>query len=30
MTTKLDESLFPEHYAISLSGEPTMYPKLPD
>lgn len=29
-TTKLDESLFPEHYAISLSGEPTMYPKLPD
>ena len=26
---KLDESLFPEHYAISLSGEPTMYPKLP-
>ena len=29
-TTKLDESLFPEHYAISLSGEPTMYPKLPE
>jgi tRNA wybutosine-synthesizing protein 1 len=28
--TKLDESLFPQHYAISLSGEPTMYPKLPD
>lgn len=28
--SKLDESLFPEHYAISLSGEPTMYPKLPD
>ena len=28
-TTKLDESFFPEHYAISLSGEPTMYPKLP-
>lgn len=27
---KLDESLFPAHYAISLSGEPTMYPKLPD
>jgi len=26
---KLDESLFPSHYAISLSGEPTMYPKLP-
>ena len=26
---KLDESLFPQHYAISLSGEPTMYPKLP-
>ena len=27
---KLDESLFPSHYAISLSGEPTMYPKLPE
>ena len=27
---KLDESLYPTHYAISLSGEPTMYPKLPD
>ncbi len=27
---KLDESLKPSHYAISLSGEPTMYPKLPD
>ncbi|HJU58277.1 MAG TPA: 4-demethylwyosine synthase TYW1 [Nitrososphaeraceae archaeon] len=27
---KLDESLFPAHYAISLSGEPTMYPKLPN
>ena len=27
---KLDESLVPAHYAISLSGEPTMYPKLPD
>jgi len=26
---KLHESLFPAHYAISLSGEPTMYPKLP-
>jgi tRNA wybutosine-synthesizing protein 1 len=26
---KLYESLFPSHYAISLSGEPTMYPKLP-
>ena len=26
---KLDESLYPAHYAISLSGEPTMYPKLP-
>jgi tRNA wybutosine-synthesizing protein 1 len=26
---KLYESLFPAHYAISLSGEPTMYPKLP-
>jgi tRNA wybutosine-synthesizing protein 1 len=26
---KLDESLSPTHYAISLSGEPTMYPKLP-
>lgn len=26
---KLDESIFPQHYAISLSGEPTMYPKLP-
>ncbi|HET8719931.1 MAG TPA: 4-demethylwyosine synthase TYW1, partial [Candidatus Nitrosotenuis sp.] len=29
-TKKLDESLFPAHYAISLSGEPTMYPKLPE
>ena len=28
--TKLDESLLPSHYSISLSGEPTMYPKLPD
>ena len=27
---KLDESLLPRHYAISLSGEPTMYPKLPE
>ncbi len=27
---KLDGSLLPAHYAISLSGEPTMYPKLPD
>lgn len=27
---KIDESLLPTHYAISLSGEPTMYPKLPD
>ena len=26
---KIDESLLPTHYAISLSGEPTMYPKLP-
>jgi tRNA wybutosine-synthesizing protein 1 len=26
---KLDESLLHTHYAISLSGEPTMYPKLP-
>jgi tRNA wybutosine-synthesizing protein 1 len=26
---KLDESMLPAHYAISLSGEPTMYPKLP-
>lgn len=27
---RLDESLLPAHYAISLSGEPTMYPKLPE
>ena len=27
---KIDESLMPSHYAISLSGEPTMYPKLPE
>tara|TARA_B100000959_G_scaffold4887_1_gene5096 strand:- start:1167 stop:1901 length:735 start_codon:yes stop_codon:yes gene_type:complete len=26
---KIEESLTPSHYAISLSGEPTMYPKLP-
>ena len=26
---KLDEAQLPSHYAISLSGEPTMYPKLP-
>lgn len=26
---KLNEALRPAHYAISLSGEPTMYPKLP-
>jgi tRNA wybutosine-synthesizing protein 1 len=26
---KLDEALLPQHYAISLSGEPSMYPKLP-
>ena len=26
----LDESQLPTHYAISLSGEPTMYPMLPD
>ncbi len=30
ITKKLDESLLPAHYAISLSGEPTMYPKLPE
>jgi tRNA wybutosine-synthesizing protein 1 len=29
-TKKLDESLLPSHYAISLSGEPTMYPRLPE
>jgi len=28
--SKLDESLLPSHYAISLSGEPTMYPQLPE
>jgi tRNA wybutosine-synthesizing protein 1 len=27
---RIDESLKPNHYAISLSGEPTMYPKLPE
>ncbi len=27
---KIEESLLPSHYAISLSGEPTMYPKLPE
>ena len=27
---RLDESLLPTHYAILLSGEPTMYPKLPE
>lgn len=27
--SRLREALFPAHYAISLSGEPTMYPKLP-
>lgn len=27
---RLDESLLPSHYAVSLSGEPTMYPKLPE
>ncbi len=27
---KLHEALMPTHYAISLSGEPTMYPKLPE
>ena len=26
----LKEALEPTHYAISLSGEPTLYPKLPD
>jgi tRNA wybutosine-synthesizing protein 1 len=27
---KLKEAMFPSHYAISLSGEPTMYPRLPE
>ena len=26
---KVQESILPQHYAISLSGEPSMYPKLP-
>jgi len=26
----LNEALTPSHYSISLSGEPTMYPKLPE
>ncbi len=26
---KFEESLLPNHFAISLSGEPTLYPKLP-
>lgn len=26
---KVEESILPQHYAISLSGEPSMYPKLP-
>ena len=26
---KVKEAMMPSHYAISLSGEPTMYPKLP-
>ncbi|MBE44392.1 MAG: 4-demethylwyosine synthase TYW1 [Thaumarchaeota archaeon] len=26
---KVKEAMIPSHYAISLSGEPTMYPKLP-
>ncbi len=29
-SAKIDESLLPSHYAISLSGEPTMYPRLPE
>lgn len=29
-STLLDESQTPSHYAISLSGEPTMYPRLPE
>ncbi len=28
--TKLQESYKPKHFAISLSGEPTYYPKLPE
>ncbi|HDD45985.1 MAG TPA: 4-demethylwyosine synthase TYW1 [Candidatus Aenigmarchaeota archaeon] len=27
---KLEEALGPTHFAISLSGEPTLYPKLPE
>ncbi len=27
---KFNECLIPSHFAISLSGEPTMYPKLPE
>ncbi|MFQ5941340.1 MAG: 4-demethylwyosine synthase TYW1 [Nitrososphaerales archaeon] len=27
---KLREAMYPTHYAISLSGEPTMYPRLPE
>jgi tRNA wybutosine-synthesizing protein 1 len=27
---KFEESLVPNHFAISLSGEPTLYPKLPE
>ena len=27
---KLKEALLPSHYAISLSGEPTIYPRLPE
>ncbi len=27
---KVKEALMPSHYAISLSGEPTMYPRLPE
>jgi len=27
---KLKEAMMPSHYAISLSGEPTMYPRLPE
>lgn len=28
--TKFREALYPKHFAISLSGEPTIYPKLPE
>ncbi len=27
---KFEESIIPNHWAISLSGEPTLYPKLPE